>query len=117
MGIMLGKAVKLAEGHLDTHSKNVVMNKAFLKEVAASAGCTPAAAETIDRLTLARELWTALPSDDARLFFAAILSRCAAVCATVYPAAVMPGPDRASLTILLLDENGTIISQNNAENR
>ena len=35
-------------------SKNVVMNKAFLKEVAASAGCTPAAAETIDRLTLAR---------------------------------------------------------------
>ena len=117
MGIMLGKAVKLAEGHLDTHSKNVVMNKAFLKEVAASAGCTPAAAETIDRLTLARELWTALPSDDARLFFAAILSRCTAVCATVYPAAVMPGPDRASLTILLLDENGTIISQNNAENR
>ena len=117
MGIMLGKAVKLAEGHLDTHSKNVVMNKAFLKEVAASAGCTPAAAETIDRLTLARELWTALPPDDARLFFAAILSRCAAVCATVYPAAVIPGPDRASLTILLLDENGTIISQNNAENR
>ena len=117
MGIMLGKAVKLAEGHLDTHSKNVVMNKAFLKEVAASAGCSPAAAETIDRLTLARELWTALPSDDARLFFAAILSRCAAVCATVYPAAVNPGPDRASLTILLLDENGTIISQNNAENR
>ena len=117
MGIMLGKAVKLAEGHLDTHSKNVVMNKAFLKEVAASAGCSPAAAETIDRLTLARELWTALPSDDARLFFAAILSRCAAVCATVYPAAVNPGSDRASLTILLLDENGTIISQNNAENR
>ena len=34
MGIMIGKAVKLAEGHLDTHSKKVVMNKDFLKEIA-----------------------------------------------------------------------------------
>ena len=31
MGIMIGKAVKLAEGFLDTHSKKVVMNKDFLK--------------------------------------------------------------------------------------
>ena len=56
MGIMLGKAVKLAEGHLDTHSKNVVMNKAFLKEVAASAGCSsqpssPAAPPSVQRCT------------------------------------------------------------------
>lgn len=41
MGIMIGKAVKLAEGALDTHSKKVVMNKAFLKELAAKAGCKP----------------------------------------------------------------------------
>lgn len=118
MGIMLGKAVKLAEGHLDTHSKSVVMNKAFLKEVATEAGCSPAAAEAIDRLTLARELWSALPADDARLFFSAILSRCHSACSTVYPnpnvtpgltgGPVMPGPDRASLTILLLDEDGNI---------
>ena len=118
MGIMLGKAVKLAEGHLDTHSKSVVMNKAFLKEVATEAGCSPAAAEAIDRLTLARELWSALPANDARLFFSAILSRCHSACSTVYPnpnvtpgltgGPVMPGPDRASLTILLLDEDGYI---------
>ena len=101
MGIMLGKAVKLAEGHLDTHSKSVVMNKAFLKEVATEAGCSPAAAEAIDRLTLARELWSALPANDARLFFSAILSRCHSACSTVMP-------DRASLTILLLDEDGNI---------
>ncbi len=102
MGIMLGKAVKLAEGHLDTHSKSVVMNKAFLKEVVLGAGCSPAAAEAIDRLTLARELWTALAEDDARRFFSAILSRCYTACATVY--------DRASLTILLLDEFGAIFT-------
>ena len=103
MGIMLGKAVKLAEGHLDTHSKTVVMNKVFLKDVAALAGCSPAAAAAIDRLTLARELWTALSPDDSRRFFSAIRSRCYEVCASV-----MPGSDRASLTILLLDEAGNV---------
>ena len=114
MGIMLGKAVKLAEGHLDTHSKSVVMNKDFMKEVAAGAGCSPAAAAAIDRLTLARELWTALPEDDARRFFSAILSRCYAACATVYPGEVMPGSDRASLTILLLDESGNVFAPANS---
>ena len=99
MGIMLGKAVKLAEGHLDTHSKTVVMNKPFLKDVAADAGCSPAAAEAIDRLTLARELWKGLSEEDARRFFTAILDRCYAACETVYP---------ASLTILLLDEDGNV---------
>ena len=39
LGIMIGKAVKLAEGNLDTHSKQVTMNKDFLREVALSAGC------------------------------------------------------------------------------
>jgi len=100
MGIMLGKAVKLAEGHLDTHSKSVVMNKSFLKEVAAEAGCSPATAEAIDRLTLARELWKGLPESDAKRFFTAILARCQAACCAVYPA--------ATLTILLLDEDGNV---------
>lgn len=98
MGIMLGKAVKLAEGHLDTHSKSVVMNKEFLKAVAAEAGCTPATADTIDYLTLARELWHALPPADAHRFFSAILTRCQTACASVYP----------NLTILLLDEDGNV---------
>ena len=99
MGIMLGKAVKLAEGHLDTHSKSVVMNKTFLKEVAAVAGCAPATADAIDSLTLARELWHGLPSADLRLFLSALLARCRAACASVYS---------ASLTILLLDEDGNV---------
>ncbi|MCR5746011.1 MAG: cobalt-precorrin-5B (C(1))-methyltransferase CbiD [Bacteroidales bacterium] len=103
MGIMLGKAVKLAEGHLDTHSKSVVMNKGFLKEVAASAGCAPTAADAIESLTLARELWHGLPPADLNRFLSAILGRCRATCASVYP---------ASLTILLLDEDGNVFQQN-----
>ena len=98
MGIMLGKAVKLAEGHLDTHSRSVVMNKAFLKEVAAGAGCSPAAAAAIDRLTLARELWKGLPPDDADRFFPALLGRCRKVCETVYPAGA------GELTLILIQE-------------
>lgn len=105
MGIMLGKAVKLAEGHLDTHSRSVVMNKSFLKEVAAEAGCSDAAAEAIDSLTLARELWKGLPQADAKKFFAAIQRRCEAACATIYPASDAQG----SLTVLLLDEEGNTL--------
>lgn len=102
MGVMLGKAVKLAEGHLDTHSRSVLMNREFLKGVAAEAGCSPAAAGVIDRLTLARELWTALTPDDARRFLGAILARCRTACAAAYPASA------GELQILLLDENGDI---------
>lgn len=102
MGIMIGKAVKLAEGHLDTHSKSVLMNKEFLKQVAAEAGCTPQASTVIDSLTLARELWTALHRPDADRFIGSILSRCRTVCATAYP------PAAGRLQILLIDENGDI---------
>ena len=124
MGIMLGKAVKLAEGHLDTHSRSVVMNKVFLKEVATEAGCSLAAAEAIDRLTLARELWKGLGDADARRFFSALLDRCYAACAPVYPMPVRSAAPvsvslaekcslaenapAASLTILLLDEDGNV---------
>ena len=98
MGIMVGKAVKLAEGHLDTHSKSVVMNKDFLKEVAEAAGCSPAAAAVIDRMTLARELWTALDEEDARRFFPALRDCCLRVCSSVYP------PASGELTLLLVEE-------------
>ena len=102
MGIMLGKAVKLAEGHLDTHSRSVVMNREFLKGVAAESCCSPAVTAAIERLTLARELWAALSPEDGRRFFGAILSRCRTVCESVYP------PSAGTLDILLLDEEGRV---------
>ncbi len=105
MGIMIGKAVKLAEGHLDTHSKSVVMNKEFLKQVAAEAGCTPQTSAVIDSLILARELWTALRQPDADRFFASILSLCRTVCATAYP------PDAGQLDILLISEDGNVFGE------
>ncbi len=75
VAIMIGKAVKLAEGHLDTHSHKVQMNKEFLKSLA------PEYADKIDNIKLARELWSIMPSD----FFETIRKKCYEHCRTVYP--------------------------------
>ena len=80
LGIMLGKAVKLAEGHLDTHSHKVLMNKAFLKEVATEVGVTDADS-ILDSITLARELWNLMPP----VFFARLQSLCLNHCRSVFP--------------------------------
>ena len=104
LGIMIGKAVKLAEGHLDTHSKKVVMNKVFMKQVADEAGCSQAALLMIDQLTLARELWTLLSSEDAARFFSKLVEHCYAHCLPLLP--------NAKLTIWLVDEEGNIFNKN-----
>ena len=104
MGIMIGKAVKLAEGFLDTHSREVVMNKAFLKEMAADAGCTQYALETIEKITLARELWDSFLPDDSSKFFNMLALRCYNVAKSCLP--------NGDLTLLLIDENGKTISPN-----
>ena len=85
IGLMIGKAVKLAEGHTDTHSGNVVMNRDFLIGTAREAGCSPDAAEKIAGIRLARELWTVLEDGDARRFFSRILELCHAECRRLFP--------------------------------
>lgn len=100
MGIMLGKAVKLAEGHLNTYSKQVVMNKQFLMELARDCGCSPEAQKVISDMTLARELWKGLPEPDAVLFFPALLNLCMKHCLSLL--------SRTELTLMLIDEEGHI---------
>ena len=101
MGIMLGKAVKLAEGSLDTHSKKVVMNRDFLKQLAIEADCPEEILPAIDRLTLARELWEILPTSCQAHFCQVVLDRCVAVCTPLLPL--------SHLTLLLIREDGTVI--------
>ena len=105
MGIMMGKAVKLAEGHLDTHSKNVVMNKAFLKALAAEAGCSPAVLDAIDGMTLARELQEKLSPTDLDLFTSTLLQHCHTACETAYP------PSAGLLHLLLITDTGEVLSK------
>ena len=80
LGIMIGKAVKLAEGHLDTHSHKVTMNPAFLLEVATQAGIADASTR-LANLKMARDLWQLMPPP----FFDAIRDRCLHHCRTVFP--------------------------------
>ena len=100
MGIMLGKAVKLAEGSLDTHSKKTVMNKDFLKRLALEAGCGENTIQAMEEMTLARELWKILPEEEQRCFFPLLLSRC-----LKHLVSFLPG---GQLSILLIDEEGHI---------
>lgn len=100
MGIMIGKAVKLAEGSLDTHSKKVVMNKDFLKGIASEAKCSQEIIDSIEDITLARQLWTLVPNDKSD-FFSLLIEKCHTVCAPLLP--------NGELTILLIDEEGNII--------
>ena len=102
LGIMIGKAVKLAEGNLDTHSKQVTMNKDFLREVALSAGCGGETLAVIEKITLARELWTLLSAEDLQAFCSRLLELCHQYCDPLLP--------EGKLTILLISEEGKIIT-------
>lgn len=101
MGLMIGKAVKLAEGHLDTHSKLTTMNRPFLQEMAMAAGCTEATLEAIGRITLARELWQLLRADELPRFTREVIGRCHHFCRPLFPT--------GQLQIVLITEEGEII--------
>ncbi len=106
MGIMLGKAVKLAEGHLDTHSHKVTLNRAFLQQEAAEAGCSAAAATILERIALARELWTALDVDDRDRLLQRIADDCRNICAPLLP--------EGAVEVLLIAETGEIAYRSSA---
>ena len=75
IAIMIGKAVKLAEGHLDTHSHKVLMNQEFIRKVAESLGLE------YTNVDMARDLWNTMPP----IFFEEIKRLCYETCRTVFP--------------------------------
>ena len=97
MGIMLGKAVKLAEGYMDTHSKKVTMNKDFLIRAAQQSGCNKETEQVIHQLTLARELWI-IPEEEQEKLFHYLLQECYTHCSKLL--------SNSNLTLLLLSDNG-----------
>ena len=101
LGVMLGKAVKLAEGQLDTHSRRGTMNKTFIREMLAKAGCD----FDISQITLARELWKMIPSGKLDDFAQTIIRHCECHCKPLLP--------DGFLTILLIDDDGNIIGTSN----
>ena len=86
LGIMIGKAVKLAAGELDTHSKKVVMDKAFITALASASGATAEQEQQISEMTLARELWQIFP-DGTHPLYQSIIDHCYQVCKPLVPSA------------------------------
>ena len=102
LGVMLGKAVKLAAGHLDTHSKRATMDKAFISEMLHEAHCDI----DISDITLAREIWEKLSPEKKQDFADVVISHCATYCKPLLP--------NGELTILLIADDGTILPQSQA---
>ena len=96
MGVMLGKAVKLAAGNLDTHSRRVTMDKEFVTTMLHEAGIEI----DISDLTLARELWNRISLEKLQDFATVVINHCTRYCAPLLP--------NGHLTILLIDDNGKI---------
>ena len=96
LGVMLGKAVKLAAGHLDTHSRKTTMDIRFIQQMLQESGITV----DISNITLARELWDIIPSNQLNDFAQTVIRHCATYCNPILP--------NGLLTILLIDENGKI---------
>ena len=96
LGVMLGKAVKLAAGHLDTHSRKTTMDKAFISEILEEAGIHI----DISALTLARELWEKIPEQKIQDFASTIIRHCERYCKPLLP--------NGTLTILLISDEGQI---------
>ena len=96
MGVMLGKAVKLAAGHLDTHSRKTVMDKAFIQQMLHESGISI----DIGDMTLARELWERIAEDGRATFARTVIRHCHEHCAPLLPG--------GELLILLIDDNGKI---------
>lgn len=101
LGIMLGKAVKLAEGHLDTHSKHVLMNKKYICTMADECGYGESHKEQIHLLSMARELTKIFPFTQKEPFYSVLADRCMSVCKTVL--------SDCEFELLLIDKDGHIL--------
>ena len=96
LGVMLGKAVKLAQGHLDTHSRKATMDKDFIGRLLNESGITL----DISQITLARELWEKIPAHRQQVFADTVIRHCLSHCQPLLP--------KGELTILLINDEGKI---------
>lgn len=96
--VMIGKAVKLAAGHLDTHSRRTVMNKDFICSMLSEAGCEENVLKSAQQMTMARELWQIIPIDHLNRFIDVLRHNCMAHCVPLLP--------NGELKIVIVDEQG-----------
>ena len=84
VGVMIGKAVKLAAGYVNTHSHQVTMDRDFVTRLAREVDCSAQTIALIQDINMARQLITDLPRDEYQKLRIIIIKKCIEVCKTVY---------------------------------
>ncbi|MCW2119679.1 cobalt-precorrin-5B (C(1))-methyltransferase CbiD [Flavobacterium sp. 7A] len=102
IGIMLGKAVKLAGGRTDTHSCVSSWDKEFVVELAQESGyCTNEIAEAILDLNMGGRLIEIFPFEQEEIFYQVMLKHC-----YQHSHKIM---SKTELNLFLVGKNGEII--------
>lgn len=99
LGLMIGKAVKLAQGAMDTHNSQCRMDKDFLTQLARESQCGEQVLAQIVGIHSARELWDIIPA--AHPFFHRIAQLCHEQASQLFPSNY--------LQVLLIAEGGNTI--------
>ncbi len=101
MGIMLGKAAKLAEGNLNTHSGKTSWNKKFIVKLAREAGYLEDVTTTILTLNMAGRLRELFSFHQQEVFYQILLKYCYQHCHAIAP--------NITLNLYLINNDGTHI--------
>jgi len=107
--VLIGKGVKLAEGHLDTHSKISTFNRDFLYNLALECRVDRDILEKIRDLNTARELLQLIPPQTQ--FYKRLAELCKERCIS-YTRKMVGGEvevEEDRLTVILTDEFGNIL--------
>ncbi|MCG6190281.1 cobalt-precorrin-5B (C(1))-methyltransferase CbiD [Maribellus maritimus] len=100
LALMFGKAIKLAGGNLDTHSKNVRFNPTFLAGIARDCGYQDNVILQIENLQIANAIFSILPIGENKSFYKKIAKKCFGVCNSALPQGYLLG-----FILLLSGEN------------
>ncbi|TCI93741.1 cobalt-precorrin-5B (C(1))-methyltransferase [Tenacibaculum sp. M341] len=101
MGIMLGKASKLAQGHTNTHSNKTSWNKQFIHQLAIEAGYNKETADKVLALNMAGRLQEIFTFDAEENFYQKLLQKCYEHCIKIAP--------KTTLNIYLINNNNQVI--------
>jgi cobalt-precorrin-5B (C1)-methyltransferase len=99
LGIMFGKGIKLAEGHLDTHSKKALFNPDFAAQIARECGYPDNVIAGIKNMKLANAIRSVIPFSETDPFCKRVAQRCFETCRGLIP-------DDSVFRLILLTEQG-----------
>ncbi|SEB86017.1 cobalt-precorrin-5B (C1)-methyltransferase [Tenacibaculum sp. MAR_2009_124] len=104
MGIMLGKAAKLAEGNLNTHSGKTTWNKEFIAQLAKESGYSDEVSDKILSLNMAGRLREIFIFAQQEKFYQTLLKYCYKHCHRIAP--------KIELNLYLINNDQTHIKYN-----